>query len=210
MDAQTTLQGCLLVFHPQQEVAKAIQRMFVERLPGLRVMVVARLSEMVHYASHEGPVFVWVDCESAHVLHQDLLLQMRGLCPQVHFLCFAVGTTSTLRRRLDLLEQDLICASAVDWERLAQVFASLGMMNRHPDYSDLKPSKLTKRQLQLLNLLEHGLSNARISEVLDISEHTVKVHFWRLFKRLGVENRLQALQKAKQLGLLVGSGAVAA
>jgi hypothetical protein len=42
-------------------------------------------------------------------------------------------------------------------------------------------------------MLDQGLSNRDIAEKLDISEHTVKVHFWRLFRRLGVNSRTQAL-----------------
>jgi DNA-binding CsgD family transcriptional regulator len=47
--------------------------------------------------------------------------------------------------------------------------------------------KLSKRQKQLLKLLDDGLSNRDIAEQLGISEHTVKVHLWRLFRRLDVK-----------------------
>lgn len=56
------------------------------------------------------------------------------------------------------------------------------------------PVKLSKRQKQLFLLLADGLSNRDIAEKLDISEHTVKVHFWRLFQRIGVNSRGQALK----------------
>jgi DNA-binding CsgD family transcriptional regulator len=57
-----------------------------------------------------------------------------------------------------------------------------------------KSIKLSKRQKQLLAMLDQGLSNREIAEKLDISEHTVKVHFWRLFTRIGVNSRGQALK----------------
>ena len=52
--------------------------------------------------------------------------------------------------------------------------------------------KLTNRQIQLLNLFSVGKSNASIAEVMQISEHTVKVHIWRLFSRIEVTSRLEA------------------
>lgn len=52
---------------------------------------------------------------------------------------------------------------------------------------------ITRRQLQLLQMIETGKSNRDIAEQLQISEHTVKVHMWRLFKKLGVGNRTGAL-----------------
>jgi DNA-binding NarL/FixJ family response regulator len=64
------------------------------------------------------------------------------------------------------------------------------------------PTKLTKRQKQLILMLDQGLSNREIAEKLDISEHTVKVHLWRMYQRLGVNSRTQALHFARRHGLL--------
>ena len=64
------------------------------------------------------------------------------------------------------------------------------------------PTKLSKRQKQLILMLDQGLSNREIAEKLYISEHTVKVHFWRLFRRLGVNSRTQALHFARTNGWL--------
>ena len=63
--------------------------------------------------------------------------------------------------------------------------------------------KLSKRQKQLLILLDKGLSNRDIAENLQISEHTVKVHLWRLFRRLNVKSRSQASHLARTQGLLL-------
>lgn len=69
---------------------------------------------------------------------------------------------------------------------------------------DLSSSRLSKRQVQLLVALEQGLSNRDIAERLGISEHTVKVHLWRLFRRLGVKSRTQAIHTARTNGLIQG------
>lgn len=62
--------------------------------------------------------------------------------------------------------------------------------------------KLSKRQKQLLVMLDKGMSNRDIAEELQISEHTVKVHLWRLFRRLNVKSRSQASHLARTQGLL--------
>ena len=64
------------------------------------------------------------------------------------------------------------------------------------------PEKLSKRQKQLLKLLDKGMSNRDIAETLQISEHTVKVHLWRLFRRINVKSRSQATHLARTHGLL--------
>jgi len=65
-------------------------------------------------------------------------------------------------------------------------------------------TKLSKRQKQLILMLDRGLSNRDIANELNISEHTVKVHLWRLFRRLGVKSRTQTLHFARTHGLLMG------
>lgn len=65
-----------------------------------------------------------------------------------------------------------------------------------------EPEKLSKRQKQLLVMLDKGMSNRDIASELQISEHTVKVHLWRLFRRLNVKSRSQASHLARTQGLL--------
>ena len=71
-------------------------------------------------------------------------------------------------------------------------------------FEELAPtdSKLSKRQKQLIVMLDRGLSNREIADELGISEHTVKVHLWRLFRRLGVKSRTQTIHFARTHGLL--------
>ncbi|MFM7343491.1 MAG: response regulator [Betaproteobacteria bacterium] len=64
------------------------------------------------------------------------------------------------------------------------------------------PQKLSKRQKQLLVMLDRGMSNRDIAAELQISEHTVKVHLWRLFRRMEVKSRSQASHLARSMGLV--------
>ncbi|WP_419662555.1 response regulator transcription factor [Desulfosarcina variabilis] len=53
---------------------------------------------------------------------------------------------------------------------------------------------LTRRQQEILNLMKKGLSNTDISDRLCISPHTVKTHIHRIFKKIEVNNRYEAVQ----------------
>jgi ATP/maltotriose-dependent transcriptional regulator MalT len=66
----------------------------------------------------------------------------------------------------------------------------------------LKESGLTPRELEILGLIAEGLSNREIGERLFVSENTVKTHSSRVFEKLGVNRRVQAVQKGKDLGLI--------
>ena len=88
----------------------------------------------------------------------------------------------------------------------AELTAALrGLLMADSDVEEpVAASKLSKRQTQLIAMLDQGMSNRDIATELDISEHTVKVHLWRLFRRLGVKSRTQALHHARTNGLLSG------
>lgn len=78
------------------------------------------------------------------------------------------------------------------------------LLNADGKFEELTPTdnKLSKRQKQLIVMLDRGLSNREIADELGISEHTVKVHLWRLFRRLGVKSRTQTIHYARVHGLL--------
>jgi LuxR family maltose regulon positive regulatory protein len=67
---------------------------------------------------------------------------------------------------------------------------------------DSKLEALTERECSVLSLLAEGLSNKEIAQRLMISAHTVRNHTANIFEKLHVENRLQAVERARALGLL--------
>ena len=61
---------------------------------------------------------------------------------------------------------------------------------------------ITRRELEILELIAQGLSNREIAEKLFVSENTVKTHSSRLFDKLSVKRRTQAVQAGKEMGLI--------
>jgi ATP/maltotriose-dependent transcriptional regulator MalT len=61
---------------------------------------------------------------------------------------------------------------------------------------------ITRRELEVLELIARGLSNREIAEKLFVSENTVKTHSSRVFDKLGARRRTQAVQLGKEFGLL--------
>jgi len=61
---------------------------------------------------------------------------------------------------------------------------------------------ISKRELDVLQLMAQGFSNGEIAEQLFVSLNTVKTHSSNLFLKLDVKRRTQAIEKAKKLGIL--------
>lgn len=66
----------------------------------------------------------------------------------------------------------------------------------------LKDLGITRRELEILGLIAQGLSNREIADKLFVSENTVKTHSSRLFDKLSARRRTQAVQIAKEMGLI--------
>ena len=78
-------------------------------------------------------------------------------------------------------------APALVFERNAAAIRSLG---------------LTARECEILALLASGQSNKELARTLGISPNTVKTHLARLYEKLGVQKRVQAIEKARWLALI--------
>lgn len=61
---------------------------------------------------------------------------------------------------------------------------------------------LSKRELEVLQLMAKGLSNREIAERLFISISTVKTHSNKLFDKMGVKRRTQAIERGRQNGVI--------
>lgn len=70
------------------------------------------------------------------------------------------------------------------------------------DATQVQKTGISKRELEILQLVGEGFSNLQIAEQLFVSEHTVKKHISNLFFKLDVQRRTEAVKKAKSLRLI--------
>lgn len=68
----------------------------------------------------------------------------------------------------------------------------------------LDTKRITKRERHVLHMIESGATNQEIASRLNLSEHTIKTHVYNIFRKLGVSNRVQAvnLMRSKAPDLL--------
>jgi DNA-binding NarL/FixJ family response regulator len=66
---------------------------------------------------------------------------------------------------------------------------------------------LTERELEVLQLLAQGFSNADVSRALGVGDNTVKTHVRNVLAKLGVHSRTQAVLQAQRLGIVPRAGA---
>jgi LuxR family maltose regulon positive regulatory protein len=78
------------------------------------------------------------------------------------------------------------------------------LVHLDPDLTGDEPAiqPLSSRELEVLQYLATGLTNRQIAEQMVVTINTVKAHTRRLYAKLDVSNRTQAVARARQLQLL--------
>jgi DNA-binding CsgD family transcriptional regulator/tetratricopeptide (TPR) repeat protein len=123
-------------------------------------------------------------------------------CPYEHAMALIDGDTAAQRESIAILER-LGATAAVN--RCREILAARGITRipRGPRPSTrANPMGLTEREIEVLALLAEGLHNAEISERLHRSGKTVEHHVSAILAKLGVGTRQEAIQVARNTGLL--------
>lgn len=86
-----------------------------------------------------------------------------------------------------------------------QLLAEYLNQHRHrPKPVAFEIKTLTKRERQILYFTSQGASNQDIATALELSTHTVKTHIYNVFKKIGVSNRIQAFNWAREHATALG------
>ena len=70
------------------------------------------------------------------------------------------------------------------------------------DVQEEPATRLSEREREVLEAIASGATNREIAGTLYLSPHTIKEHTSSLYRKLGVRNRAEAVQKAQRLGLI--------
>jgi two-component system, NarL family, response regulator LiaR len=123
-------------------------------------------------------------------------VELYSLLVAILFSTFGIWLGLRIKRRSEIIRETLVVREVVlpAEPRAPEPFA--------PNTTRQQAFGITARELEILTLVARGLSNREIATQLFVSENTVKTHCARAFGKLGAVRRTQAVQRAKELGLL--------
>ena len=113
--------------------------------------------------------------------------------PSVIQAAFDRGASAFIVKHIDPRDLPSAVRQAID----GTVFRPLALLERTLS----NEVSLTKRELTVIQALQNGLSNNQIAENLFLSEETVKFHLTKIYRKLDVENRTEAVRYAYEHGL---------
>ena len=150
------------------------------------------------YEPHVALVDLFVGQESG----ADICERLRSLSPRTNVLLISgAGRISPNAARAagaaGFISKDWPAADIAGAVRMV----GLGMTVFRPHEAPQGPP-LSEREREVLEAIASGATNREIAGRLFLSPHTVKEHSSSLYRKLGVRNRAEAVQKAQRLGLI--------
>ena len=186
-------------------VRQAIGMLLRRLRPASKVVELEKLSELQAAIIKNGaPELFVLDLLLPGVKGASAVSDIKGMYPEVPLAVISAMPAGEAEETCIEAGADLYLEKASPPNEIST--AIQGLLAADPAFDEesgpTTETKLSKRQKQLILMLDRGLSNRDIASELNISEHTVKVHLWRLFRRLDVKSRTQTLHYARVNGLL--------
>lgn len=113
-----------------------------------------------------------------------------------------LGKADGLRGVGDAVSRIAAGERLIDPELEQAAVMALGEFARHAREGSEVEATLTPREQQILVLVSDGLTMQQVASRLGISPRTVETHVAKLYRKLGVRTRVQAVSRAAQLGLI--------
>ncbi len=180
------------------------------RAPGIEVVAEAENGEqaVMLYRQHQ-PDVVLVDLRMPKLDGVGAIAQIRQESPKANLIILTTyDTDEDIFRGLSAGARGYILKDTTA-EELVNAVRTVHNGRKYipPDVAiklaeRLNSSELTQRELEVLQLISQGRSNADIGTQLSITEGTVKFHLNNIFSKLGVGDRTQAVITALQRGLV--------
>jgi len=178
--------------------------MLLRRLrPGSTVIELDRLGGIESAVRQNGqPDLICLDLKLPDTTGTSGIHELKKRFPEAPLAVLSASPAADAEESCIEAGADIYIEKSAGAQEIASALRAL--LSADGGFEELAPNdnKLSKRQKQLIVMLDRGLSNREIAEELGISEHTVKVHLWRLFRRLGVKSRTQTIHYARTHGML--------
>jgi DNA-binding NarL/FixJ family response regulator len=176
------------------------------RQAGFTTVEASTGEEAVTLARRQRPKLVVLDLELPGLSGYEITRQLRDeFANDLAIVILSGARTESLdvAAGLGVGADDYIVKPFAPDEFLARV----RLQTKRVDSTRPVPSDLTRRELQVLNLLAEGQSQKQIADELVISAKTVAGHIQQILAKLGVHSRAQAVAHAYRHALLTGSAA---
>lgn len=167
-------------------------------MPGLGgVELVKHLNAIGNFV----PILVMSSIEDVETIQQLYSLGVLGFIPKAYGVEDIIAVIDRCKNGEMHIPRNLLGQIKFDRKTPLEEDATHVGIPEKSEPDNTSELKLTKRQIEILSLMDQGLSNYELAEVLHISVATVKTHIHNLYTIFSVNNRVNCLRAAKKTRL---------
>jgi DNA-binding CsgD family transcriptional regulator/uncharacterized membrane protein YsdA (DUF1294 family) len=124
----------------------------------------------------------------------DHLTEAYVLCIAVLFTAIGIWIAKMLTRpKTNIIKETVVV------EKEVMVYKTADLL---PDKEIISELGISQREIEVLQLMAAGATNQEIADTLFLSLNTIKTHSSRIFEKLDVKRRTQAIEKARKLNII--------
>ena len=204
LDTPQTADHRLLFIDDHPVYGEGLAYALSSRLPGLDIQTHSQAESALEALQNQDVDLLLCDYRLQGRDGLDVLAEVSERFPSVALGLICADLTPLLVQRAMGLGA-VACLSkrrdvAAMAEALEQLLAGETVYDSQPPQQE--QYGISDHRITIIRLASGGLSNKRIANALSITERTVKDHWQVIFERLGVSNRIEAIQKAQSIGLI--------
>ncbi len=178
--------------------------MLLRRLrPGSHIVELERLGGVTAAVrQHGAPDLICLDLKLPDTTGTSGVHEMKNRFPQAPLAVLSASPAADAEEACIEAGADIYIEKSSGAQEIGNALRAL--LSADGQFEELTPTdnKLSKRQKQLIVMLDRGLSNREIADELGISEHTVKFHVAAILAKLGAGSRTEAAHIGARRGLV--------
>lgn len=193
----------------------------LEKQGGIKIVSVARSAEeALEKIGRFPPDVIIVDIQLPGMNGIELIKRVKSQYPEIEAITLTVFDDEQFAKQAikagaigyvikDAAKEELVKAvrAAAKGESLISTSVARKLIEEISELSGKKRDEgyegLSQRELDVIKLMARGYNNRQIADILFISEHTVKVHIRNIFRKIGVNDRTNAVLWAIERGLVL-------
>ena len=199
----------ILIVEDEPLVAASLKRMLSKA--DYEIVAIAHRREIAIYElTHAKPDLVLLDINLGGEMHG---IEVGELISAEHRLPFIYVTAYTDRKTIDAAKMTQPAGYIVKPFDEAEVLVNVEIaLHNHAQklksglieldwslFNQHAPEPLSKRELEVLKLIFDGKTNAQMADSLFVSINTIKSHLFRVYQKLSVTSRTEAIAKARTI-----------
>ncbi len=169
--------------------------------------------ELIHLTSHLRPDIVLLDIFISHTNGMEATKLIKSQFPEIHIIMITKASAGCLFEAIKSGADAFIPKSA-NFKALTQAIRSVYLNEAVFDYKSLESirarlegnnnslpnDELSEREREIVRHIGYGIPTKHIAAHLSLAERTVNMHLDRIYQKLGVNTRVQAVLKGLRYG----------